>query len=119
MDNEEAYCGGGRTYPLQVLSHTGLIPTTVERKDVGVTLKVVPHIGEGGSVRLEVEQEVSAVARDRGHPQDLVTSKRAIKTSILAEHGQTIVLGGLISDNSIHGRQSVPGLGAIPGIGFV
>ncbi|OTG76433.1 type II secretion system protein GspD [Acinetobacter terrae] len=122
MDNEEAYIVVGQNVPFvtgSVATTTaGINPyTTVERKDVGVTLKVVPHIGEGGSVRLEVEQEVSAVARDRGQAQDLVTSKRAIKTSILAEHGQTIVLGGLISDNSLQSRQSVPGLGAIPGIG--
>jgi general secretion pathway protein D len=121
MDNEEAYIVVGQNVPFVTGSATttsaGLNPyTTVERKDVGVTLKVIPHIGEGGSVRLEVEQEVSAV-QDKGQAQDLVTSKRAIKTSILAEHGQTIVLGGLISDNSIHSRQSVPGLGAIPGLG--
>lgn len=121
MDNEEAYIVVGQNVPFvtgSVATTTaGINPyTTVERKDVGVTLKVVPHIGEGGSVRLEVEQEVSAV-QAKGEAQDLVTSKRAIKTSILAEHGQTIVLGGLISDNSIHGRQSVPGLGALPGIG--
>ncbi|PWF33053.1 type II secretion system protein GspD, partial [Yersinia pestis] len=79
--------------------------TTIERKDVGVTLKVVPHIGEDGTVRLEVEQEVSDVKASKGQAQDLVTSKRAIKTSILAEHGQTIVLGGLISDNTSYGRQ--------------
>ena len=121
MDNEEAYIVVGQNVPFvtgSVATTTaGINPyTTVERKDVGVTLKVIPHIGEGGSVRLEVEQEVSAV-QDKGQAQDLVTSKRAIKTSILAEHGQTIVLGGLISDNSIHGRQSVPGLGSLPGIG--
>ena len=91
--------------------------TTVERKDVGVTLKVVPHIGEGGSVRLEVEQEVSAVQESRGQATDLVTSKRAIKTSVLADHGQTVVLGGLISDNSIHSRQGLPVLGDIPYLG--
>ncbi|MFH7765495.1 type II secretion system secretin GspD [Acinetobacter sp. BSP-28] len=121
MDNEEAYIVVGQNVPFVTGSATttsaGLNPyTTVERKDVGVTLKVVPHIGEGGSVRLEVEQEVSAV-QPKGEAQDLITSKRAIKTSILAEHGQTIVLGGLISDNSIHSRQAVPGLGAIPGLG--
>ncbi len=122
MDNEEAYIVVGQNVPFVTGSvSTGAAGvanpyTTVERKDVGVTLKVVPHIGEGGSVRLEVEQEVSAV-QPKGEAQDLITSKRAIKTSILAEHGQTIVLGGLISDNSIHSRQSVPGLGAIPGLG--
>ncbi|OTG63260.1 type II secretion system protein GspD [Acinetobacter sp. ANC 3903] len=122
MDNEQAYIVVGQNVPFVTGSvSTGAAGvanpyTTVERKDVGVTLKVVPHIGEGGSVRLEVEQEVSAV-QPKGEAQDLITSKRAIKTSILAEHGQTIVLGGLISDNSIHSRQSVPGLGAIPGLG--
>ncbi len=123
MDNEEAYIVVGENVPFVTGSvSTGAAGvanpyTTIERKDVGVTLKVVPHIGEDGTVRLEVEQEVSAVARDKGQASDLVTSKRAIKTSILAEHGQTIVLGGLISDNTSYGRQAVPGLGAIPGIG--
>lgn len=121
MDNEEAYIVVGQNVPFVTGSVTtgtsGVNPyTSVERKDVGVTLKVVPHVGEGGTVRLEVEQEVSAV-QDKGQATDLVTSKRAIKTSVLAEHGQTIVLGGLISDNSIHSRQSLPGLGSIPGIG--
>ena len=121
MDNEEAYIVVGQNVPFvtgsAATTTNGVNPyTTVERKDVGVTLKVVPHIGEGGTVRLEVEQEVSAV-QDKGQAQDLITSKRAIKTAILAEHGQTIVLGGLISDNSISNRQAVPGLGSLPGIG--
>ncbi len=122
MDNEEAYIVVGQNVPFVTGSVTttasGVNPyTTVERKDVGVTLKVVPHIGEGGSIRLEVEQEVSAVQESKGQAQDLVTSKRAIKTAVLAEHGQTVVLGGLISDNLIYSRQAVPGLSSIPGIG--
>ncbi|KGH46208.1 general secretion pathway protein GspD [Acinetobacter idrijaensis] len=123
MDNEEAYIVVGENVPFVTGSvSTGAAGvanpyTTIERKDVGVTLKVVPHIGEDGTVRLEVEQEVSDVKASKGQAQDLVTSKRAIKTSILAEHGQTIVLGGLISDNTSYGRQAVPGLGAIPGLG--
>ncbi len=122
MDNEEAYIFVGQNVPFVTGSvttnSTGVNPyTTVERKDVGVTLKVVPHIGEGGSVRLEVEQEVSAVQESRGQATDLVTSKRAIKTSVLADHGQTVVLGGLISDNSIHSRQGLPVLGDIPYLG--
>lgn len=123
MDNEEAYIVVGENVPFvtgSVSTGTGgtVNPyTTIERKDVGVTLKVIPHIGEDGTVRLEVEQEVSGVKNSKGQASDLVTSKRAIKTSILAEHGQTVVLGGLISDNSIYSRQSVPGLGAIPGVG--
>ncbi|WP_407306695.1 type II secretion system secretin GspD [Acinetobacter sp.] len=123
MDNEEAYIVVGENVPFVTGSVStgvgGVVNpyTTIERKDVGITLKVVPHIGEDGTVRLEVEQEVSDVKASKGQAQDLVTSKRAIKTSILAEHGQTIVLGGLISDNTRYGRQAVPGLGAIPGLG--
>lgn len=122
MDNAEAYIVVGQNVPFVTgsvaSSATGVNPyTTVERKDVGVTLKVVPHIGEGGSVRMEVEQEVSAVARDKGQAADLITSKRAIKTSVIADHGEIIILGGLMADNSMYGRESVPGLGAIPGLG--
>jgi general secretion pathway protein D len=122
MDNEEAYIVVGENVPfvtgsVSTSGGTANPYTSIERKDVGVTLKVVPHIGDGGSVRLEVEQEVSDVKDNKGEASDLVTTKRALKTSILAEHGQTIVLGGLISDNTAYSRQSVPGLGAIPGLG--
>ena len=121
MDNEEAYIVVGQNVPFVTGSvttnSTGINPyTTVERKDVGITLKVVPHIGDNGTVRLEVEQEVSAV-QDKGEATDLITSKRAIKTSVLAEHGQTVVLGGLISDNTLLSRQGIPGLSSIPYVG--
>lgn len=122
MDNEEAYIVVGENVPFvtgSVTTNGGAANpyTSIERKDVGVTLKVVPQIGDDGTIRLEVEQEVSDVKTNKGQAQDLVTSKRAIKTSVLAEHGQTVVLGGLISDNSLYSRQAVPGLGAIPGVG--
>lgn len=122
MDNEEAYIVVGQNVPFVTGSvttnSTGINPyTTVERKDVGVTLKVIPHIGEGGSVRLEVEQEVSNVQNNKGQAADLVTSKRAIKTSVLADHGQTVVLGGLISDDTEQSRQSLPLIGDIPYLG--
>ncbi|KYQ80247.1 type II secretion system protein GspD, partial [Acinetobacter sp. NRRL B-65365] len=122
MDNEEAYIVVGQNVPFVTGSvttnSTGVNPyTTVERKDVGVTLKVIPHIGEGGSVRLEVEQEVSNVQNSKGQAADLVTSKRAIKTSVLADHGQTVVLGGLVSDNTTLGRQGLPILSDIPYLG--
>ncbi|MCH7308796.1 type II secretion system secretin GspD [Acinetobacter sp. NIPH 1852] len=123
MDNEEAYIVVGQNVPFVTGSvatqgNSTVNPyTTVERKDVGITLKVVPHIGEGGSVRLEVEQEVSNVQPNRGQATDLVTSKRAIKTSVLADHGQTVILGGLISDDTSLTRQSIPVLGDIPYLG--
>lgn len=122
MDNEEAYIVVGENVPFvtgSVTTSGGTANpyTSIERKDVGVTLKVIPHIGENGSIRLEVEQEVSAVKQSKGQASDLVTSKRAIKTAVLAENGQTIVLGGLISDNTEHTRQAIPGLGELPGVG--
>lgn len=123
MDNEEAYIVVGQNVPFVTGSvSTGTLGTvnpytTVERKDVGVTLKVVPHIGENGTVRLEVEQEVSDVQNNKGQATDLVTNKRAIKTAVLAEHGQTVVLGGLIADNTALSRQGVPGLSDIPYLG--
>ena len=123
MDNEEAYIVVGQNVPFVTGSvstgTSGAVNpyTTVERKDVGVTLKVVPHIGENGTVRLEVEQEVSDVQNNKGQATDLVTNKRAIKTAVLAEHGQTVVLGGLIADNTALSRQGVPGLSDIPYLG--
>ncbi|MFV5264049.1 type II secretion system secretin GspD [Acinetobacter courvalinii] len=122
MDNEEAYIVVGQNVPFVTGSvttnSTGVNPyTTVERKDVGVTLKVIPHIGDNGTVRLEVEQEVSDVQNNKGQATDLVTNKRAIKTAVLAEHGQTVVLGGLIADNTALSRQGIPGLSSIPYLG--
>ncbi|EPF75139.1 type II secretion system protein GspD [Acinetobacter gyllenbergii] len=123
MDNEEAYIVVGQNVPFVTGSvSTGTSGTvnpytTVERKDVGVTLKVIPHIGDNGTVRLEVEQEVSDVQNNKGQATDLVTNKRAIKTAVLAEHGQTVVLGGLIADNTSLSRQGIPGLSSIPYLG--
>ena len=123
MDNEEAYIVVGQNVPfvtgsVATTGNSTVNPyTTVQRKDVGVTLKVIPHIGEGGSVRLEVEQEVSNVENSKGQAADLVTSKRAIKTSVLADHGQTVVLGGLVTDQTDVSRQSLPVLGDIPYLG--
>lgn len=122
MDNEEAYIVVGQNVPFVTGSvttnSTGINPyTTVERKDVGVTLKVIPHIGENGTVRLEIEQEVSNVQASKGQAADLITNKRAIKTAVLAEHGQTVVLGGLVSDDVEFNRQGIPGLSSIPYLG--
>ncbi len=94
--------------------------TTIERKDVGVTLKVVPHIGEGGTLRLEVEQEVSSIAPTNtigATTADLVTNKRSVKTTVLADDQQTIVLGGMMQDDNNQELDQVPGLGRIPLIG--
>lgn len=125
LDNEEAHIVVGQNVPFitgsATLTSGGTASPyqTVERKDVGLTLKVIPHIGDGGTIRLEVEQEVSAVvpATSAVSTTDITTTKRLIKTAILAEDQQTIVLGGLIQDDTTGSTQAVPGLSKIPVLG--
>ncbi len=125
LDNQEAHIVVGQNVPFITGSTTSTNSgtsnpyQTIERKDVGITLKVIPHIGEDGTVRLEVEQEVSAVLETNTNirSSDLITSKRLIKTEILADDQQTIVLGGLIQDDTTGSTQAVPGLSSIPVLG--
>ncbi|HEX5278138.1 MAG TPA: type II secretion system secretin GspD [Fluviicoccus sp.] len=127
LDNQEAKIVVGQNVPFITGSTTSggsgtSNPfTTIERQDVGITLKVVPHIGEGGAVRLEVEQEVSSVVPSVSgvNSADLITNKRSIKTTILADDGQTIVLGGLIQDDSKLSVSEVPLLGKVPVLGYL
>ncbi|RZU36945.1 type II secretion system protein D (GspD) [Fluviicoccus keumensis] len=127
LDNQEAKIVVGQNVPFitgSTTSGTGGTSnpfTTIERQDVGITLKVVPHIGEGGAVRLEVEQEVSSVVPSVSgvNSADLITNKRSIKTTILADDGQTIVLGGLIQDDSKLSVSEVPLLGKVPVLGYL
>ncbi|MCC6199722.1 MAG: type II secretion system secretin GspD [Moraxellaceae bacterium] len=127
LDNQEAKIVVGQNVPFitgstsTTSSGTTNPFTTIERQDVGITLKVIPHIGEGGTVRLEVEQEVSAVvpSAEGINSADLITNKRSIKTTILADDAQTIVLGGLIQDDVKKTVSKVPLLGDIPLIGHL
>ncbi len=92
--------------------------TTIERKDVGITLRVLPRINAGDTIRLQVNQEASSIAEAQTQAaSDLVTNRRAINTTVLADNGQTIVLGGLITDDRQDSRQQVPILGDIPIVG--
>jgi len=92
--------------------------TTIERKDVGITLKVLPRINAGDTIRLEVVQEASSIASTQlSQATDLITNRRAINTTVLADNGQTIVLGGLTSDDYGQIKSQVPILGDIPIIG--
>jgi len=95
--------------------------TTIQRQDVGITLKVTPSLSEGGTVRLDVEQEVSSVVPsvEGIRSSDIITNKRSIKTSILADDGQTIVLGGLVQDDVKKSISKVPFLGDLPGVGVL
>jgi general secretion pathway protein D len=90
---------------------------TIQRKDVGITLTVTPHINEGDSVKLEIHQEVSSLAPPVSGASDLVTNKREVQTTVLVKDDAVLVLGGLISDSVKDNNQSVPGLGRIPLIG--
>jgi general secretion pathway protein D len=127
IDNQEAKIVVGQNVPFitgqstNSSSGTSNPFTTIERKDVGITLKVKPHIGEGGTVKLEVEQEVSSVVPSVAgvNSADLITNKRSIKTTILADDGQTIVLGGLIQDDNSQSVNEVPLLSKIPLLGHL
>ena len=90
---------------------------TIQRKDVGLTLTVTPHINSGDAVRLDLHQEVSNLLPPVQGAVDLVTNKREVKTTVLVKNDSLLVLGGLISDNVKDGVQKVPGLGEIPLIG--
>lgn len=119
LDNEPAEIVVGQNVPFRTGSFSTdgntINPfTTIERQDVGLTLRVVPRIHQGNVVRLEVAQEVSSLTNAVTGAADLITNRRSIQTSVLADDGQTIVLGGLISDDRTQTRSQVPILGDIP-----
>lgn len=125
LDNEEAKIIVGQNVPFITGQYTtqasgggaGVNPfQTIERKDVGLSLRVRPQISEGGTVRMAIYQETSAV-QSTANAAGIITSKRSIETNVLADDGQIIVLGGLIEDTVGDGVEKVPGLGDIPIIG--
>jgi general secretion pathway protein D len=90
---------------------------TIERKDVGLVLKVTPHINEGDAVRMDIHQEVSSIAPPVTGAVDLVTNKREVTTSVLVADNSLLVLGGLIDNQVKDNVQKVPLLGDIPVLG--
>ncbi|MFK7857460.1 MAG: type II secretion system secretin GspD [Granulosicoccus sp.] len=122
MDNQEAEIVVGQNVPFvtgQQLSSSNDNPfQTIERQDVGISLKVTPQINEGDNIKMDIEQEVSDVsATSVTGASDITTNRRSIKTTVLVEDGQTLVLGGLISDEVSDTRDKVPFLGDIPLLG--
>ncbi len=125
MDNEEAeikvaqevpfITGNFTTNTSGTTGNVGNPFQTIERKDVGVILKVKPQINEGNAVRLQVSQEVSNLLSNTD--QGYITAKRDIKTNVLVEDGQILVLGGLLDDQLSQSAQKVPLLGDIPWLG--
>lgn len=123
MDNQESSIIVGENIPIitgQSTSSSGGTSdpfTTIERQDVGVKLIVTPSISEGDLVRLEIEQEISGVKDSSAPGADITTTKRQIKTNVLADNGETIILGGLIKDDVKTSESKVPLLGDIPWLG--
>ena len=125
LDNEEAKIVIGQNVPFitgqyaQTGSATTATPfQTIERQDVGLTLRIKPQISEGGTVRLQVFQEASSV-RDNTNPAGIVTDKRAIESTILVDDGQIIAIGGLVQDDVRVAVEKVPLLGDIPLLGLL
>ena len=125
LDNEEAELIVGQNLPFVTGSFTGTGSTnpnnpfqTIERQDVGLTLKVTPQINEGDTVQMVIEQEVSSVIPGTIE-QGIATRKRSIKTSVLVDDGGILILGGLIADEVSDTESKVPLLGDIPVIGFL
>ena len=125
LDNQEAEIIVGQNVPFKTGSYATNSSgadnpfTTVERKDVGISLKIKPYINEGSTLRLEVAQEVSDIAPAVAgvDSSDLITNKRALKSTILADDGEIIVIGGLIKDSVRTQTSGVPLLRDIPYLG--
>ncbi len=125
MDNQEAEILVGENVPFITGQFTGQEVgdvggqspfQTIEREDIGIRLGITPQINEGDTVQLEIEQEVSDIA-GTAQAADLITNTREIRTTVLVEDGQTLVLGGLVDESVRTSREQVPLLGSIPVLG--
>jgi general secretion pathway protein D len=126
MNNEEAEVKVTQEIPLITGSYSSSTAsvsgttspfTTIQREEVGTILKVTPHISEGNTIQLKIEQEDSSPGAKLADSADISTNKRDIKTTILIEDGGIIVLGGLMKDTVSESEDGVPGLSSIPVIG--
>ena len=125
LDNEEAYITVGQNVPFVTgsYSNTGGANTvqnpfqTIERENVGITLKVTPQVNEGDSVVLDIVQEVSSISQQLLAAADVITNERKIETKVLASDGDVVVLGGLVKEDVQDSQQGVPILQDIPLLG--
>ena len=122
LDNEEAKIVIGQNVPIvsgqYAVTASAATPTpfqTIERQDVGVTLRIKPQISEGDAVRLNLHQEVSSIQEQT--QSGLITSKRSVDSTVLVDDGQIVVIGGLIQTDLKDGEQKVPVLGDLPILG--
>jgi general secretion pathway protein D len=129
MDNEEAKIVIGQNVPFITGQYAqsgaaigaAVTPTpfqTIERRDIGLTLRLRPQIAEGGNIKLRVYQEVSTV-QDTTNPAGIITTKRAIDSTVEVEDGLIVALGGLLEDKFDNATEQVPGLGSIPVLGYL
>jgi len=124
LDNEEARIIIGQNVPFITGQFTAVGTggasvnpfQTIERRDVGTTLRVRPQVSESGTVRLQIFQEVSSV-QDTRLAAGIITNRRAIESNVLVDDGQIIVLGGLIEERIDGAAEKVPGLGDVPVVG--
>ena len=125
LDNEEAKIVIGQNVPFVTGQYTANNSTngavnpfqTIERKDVGLTLRVKPQISESGTVKMQIFQEVSSIDSKSSSSAGLITNKRSIESSVLVEDGSIVVLGGLLQDDTSSSQEKVPGIGDIPFLG--
>jgi general secretion pathway protein D len=126
LDNEEANIIVGQNVPFVSGSYAtsasggaaGVNPfQTVDRKDIGLKLRVRPQISEGGTIKMQIYQESSSIDTTTSSSAGLVTNLRSITTNVLVDDGQIIVLGGLIQDSVSDTNEQVPGLGDLPLVG--
>ena len=125
LDNQEAEIVVGQNVPFVTGSYSSVSNSstvsnpfqTIQRQNVGIDLKVKPQINEGNTIKLDVEQKVDSLAASSAGAADLITNTRSIKTTVLVDDGQVVVLGGLIKDDLTESVQKVPGLGDLPLIG--
>ena len=120
LDNEEAKIVIGQNVPFVTGQYTNANATgstvnpfqTIERKDVGLTLRVKPQISESGTIKMQIYQEVSSL--DSNTTSGLITNKRSLESNVLVDDGSIIVLGGLLQDTAGNSQQKVPGLADVP-----
>ncbi len=121
-DNKEAEINVGENVPFKASSTQSTFGATesIERKDIGINLKIKPQISEGDYIRMDIYQEISAVKDTQIiGAADLITTKRSAKTSVVVKDNETIVIGGLIQDTERAIEKKVPLLGDIPGLGWL
>ncbi|RKF13198.1 type II secretion system protein GspD [Alginatibacterium sediminis] len=121
LDNQEAFFVVGEEVPVLTGSTSGSNNdnpfTTVDRREIGIKLKVTPQINEGNAVQLTIEQEVSKVQGQTN--LDVVFATRQLRTTVLVDSGETVVLGGLLDDQVEESESKVPILGDIPVLGHL